>query len=77
MGPPLEIRTLGGLTIERNGQTITDFDSRKVQALPVYLACTGKMHPREVLAELFWEEPAQSASLTPISQCVFGHHSTS
>ncbi len=60
---PLEIRTLGGLTVCRNGTSIADFDQRKVPALLVYLACTERPQPREVLAELFWEDRSQSQSL--------------
>jgi hypothetical protein len=52
----LEIRTLGGLSIKREGEPVTGFASRKVEALLVYLACTGRTHSREVLAELLWEE---------------------
>lgn len=56
----LEIRALGGLVIERNGEPVTNFDARKVAALLVYLACSGRPHPREVLAEMLWEERTQS-----------------
>ncbi len=60
----LTIRALGGLTIERGGQRLTGFASRKVEALLVYLACTRHAHPREVLAELLWEERSQTQSLS-------------
>jgi predicted ATPase/DNA-binding SARP family transcriptional activator/Tfp pilus assembly protein PilF len=60
MGDQLEIRTLGGLTITCDGVPVTGLASRKVEALLVYLACTGRQHPREVLAELLWEERSQS-----------------
>lgn len=59
MSDKLEIRTLGALTICRNGVVI-DFSSRKAAALLVYLAVTGRAHHREVLAELFWEERASA-----------------
>jgi DNA-binding SARP family transcriptional activator len=52
----LEITTLGGLSIQRDGEPVTEFATRKVEALLIYLACTGRTHAREVLAELFWEE---------------------
>ena len=64
MSLSLCIRTLGGLSIELGGHPLTAFDSRKVQALLVYLACTGRPHPREVLAEFFWEERTQSQALS-------------
>lgn len=59
----LRIHTFGGLTLEHNGSPITGFHSRKVEALLVYLACTGRPHPREVLAELLWPERSQVQSL--------------
>jgi DNA-binding SARP family transcriptional activator len=54
MSERLEIRTLGGLTIERDGQPITGFVSRTAEALLVYLAYTCQSYPREVLAEFLW-----------------------
>ena len=60
----LEIRTLGGLSIKRDGEPVTELKTRKVAALLVYLACTARVHPREVLAELFWEERTQAQSMT-------------
>ena len=59
MGTTLQIHTLGSLTISIDDTPVTGFDSRKVQALLVYIACTQRTYPREVLAELFWEERAQ------------------
>lgn len=54
MSDLLEIRALGGLTIERNGQPVMGFVSQTAEALLVYLACTGQPHRREVLAEFLW-----------------------
>ncbi len=62
MGDLLCIHTFGGLALEHNGRPITGFHSRKVEALLVYLACTGRPHPREVLAELLWPERSQVQS---------------
>jgi DNA-binding SARP family transcriptional activator len=59
----LEILTLGGLVIRRDGESVTELVPRKVEALLVYLACTGRTHSREVLAELFWEERTQERSM--------------
>jgi len=52
MGETLEVRTLGGLAIFRDGTAIANFDQRKVPALLVYLACAERPQSREVLAEL-------------------------
>jgi len=59
----LQIRTLGGLAIRHDGEPVTGLASRKVEALLIYLACTGRAHPREVLAEVFWEERSQSQAM--------------
>ena len=67
MNAQLRIHTLGSVSVERDGHVITDFDSRKVQALLVYLACTGRPHSREVLAELLWEEHTQSQALSNLN----------
>src|SRR5262249_55086946 len=38
--------------------------SRKAEALLVYLACTRHDHPREVLADMFWDERSQTRAAT-------------
>ena len=60
----LEISLLGGLTIKKDGQPITEFTYRKEPALFVYLAYTGQPYSRETLAELMWHDrtPKQSQS---------------
>src|SRR5215471_1934056 len=64
MNDSLEISTLGRLAIRRNGMMMADFSTRKVEALLVYLACTGRPHSREQLAELLWDDRPQAQSLT-------------
>lgn len=64
MSDSLEIYTLGKFEIRRNGMTVADFPTRKVEALLVYLACTSRSHPREQVAELLWDDRAQAQSLT-------------
>lgn len=64
MSEQLTIRTLGGLAIEHNSVPVSGFDSRKVQALLVFLACTGRVYPREVVAEMLWEERTQAQALS-------------
>jgi predicted ATPase/DNA-binding SARP family transcriptional activator len=63
MREQLKIHTLGNLSVQLGGQPITGFESRKVPALLVYLASHPRPHPREVLAEMLWENRAQSQSL--------------
>lgn len=55
----LVINTLGGLRVLFNGQEVT-FEGRKDEALFVYLVATGRPHPRETLAEMFWEGYTQA-----------------
>ena len=62
--PVLVISTLGGLSIEYGDEPVTDLASRKVQALLVFLACNPRAHPREALAELFWEERTQAQAMS-------------
>jgi predicted ATPase/DNA-binding SARP family transcriptional activator len=64
MSDSLEIYTLGRLEIRRNGMAVSSFPTRKVEALLVYLACTGRSHQREQLAELLWDDRPQAQSLT-------------
>ncbi|WP_119071481.1 nSTAND1 domain-containing NTPase [Aggregatilinea lenta] len=63
MAEKLEIRALGGLSIHRNGEPVTGFDSRKVQVLLLYFALTRQSRPREVLAEMLWEDREQARAL--------------
>lgn len=52
----LKITTLGGLSITRGEQPVEGLVSRKVEALLVYLAYEQREHPRELLAELLWDD---------------------
>jgi predicted ATPase/DNA-binding SARP family transcriptional activator len=63
MNDTLEITTLGGLSIRVGGEPVTGFYSRKVEALLVYLACTDRPQPRDVLADLLWDEVTQSRAM--------------
>jgi ABC-type oligopeptide transport system substrate-binding subunit/DNA-binding SARP family transcriptional activator len=59
----LAISTLGAVAIQRDGRPLTELDTRKVEALLIYLACTRRTHGREVLAEMFWEERTPERAL--------------
>ncbi|MCL7454449.1 MAG: hypothetical protein M8467_15535, partial [Anaerolineae bacterium] len=59
----LAISTLGLVTIEHDGEPVTGLETRKAEALLLYLACTGRVHSREVLAEMFWPERTSERSL--------------
>ena len=62
MSDQLAIYTLGSLSVQLEGQPVS-FSQRKASALLVYLACNPRPHPREVLAEMLWEDRTQSQSL--------------
>src|SRR5260370_14615257 len=60
----LEIVALGRLSIQYGDQVLTTAIPRKGQALLVYLACTGRAHSREALAEFLWPERAQERAMS-------------
>lgn len=72
MGHRLQIKTLGGLSIAENGQAMGRFASRKAEALLVYLACTRRSHPREVLADMLWDERTQPQALANLRVVLSG-----
>jgi DNA-binding SARP family transcriptional activator len=59
----LILKFLGSPQINLDGQSITHLISRKAQALLIYIAVTGKLHSRETLAELFWQNMPSSQSM--------------
>jgi DNA-binding SARP family transcriptional activator len=59
----LKVYTLGRLTIERNGEPLTDFVSQKAPTLFAYLLCHPREHPRDVLAEMFWSDTSGNQAL--------------
>lgn len=59
----LRIRTFGGLSITRGAERVEGFASRKAEALLVYLACNPRSHPRERLADLFWDGRSQRQAM--------------
>lgn len=63
MGENLTIHTLGGLQIFFAGEVFTGVRSRKLEALFTYLVVTGCTQPRELLADLLWDERSQQQSL--------------
>ena len=67
MDGQLEITTLGGQAIKREGEPVTAFESDKVRALLVYLAVESERpHRRERLAGLLWPDyPERSARREP------------
>jgi predicted ATPase/DNA-binding SARP family transcriptional activator/tetratricopeptide (TPR) repeat protein len=62
----LEIRTLGGLSLKRNGQVLRSLGSHKAEAILVYIGLKGGLCNRNVLATLFWPECAESQAMTSL-----------
>ena len=60
----LQIYALGELRFLIDGNPISELRSRKARAMLVYLACTGKSQPREVLADMFWSESSQQQAMS-------------
>ena len=63
MTTKLSIKTLGGLTLQVDERPITNLASRKAEALLVYLAIEQRPIPRELLADLLWDDRSQSQAL--------------
>jgi WD40 repeat protein/DNA-binding SARP family transcriptional activator len=59
----LTLKLLGTPQISLDGQLLTQFISRKAQALLIYIIVTGKPYAREVLADLFWQNMPSSQAL--------------
>jgi predicted ATPase/DNA-binding SARP family transcriptional activator len=59
----LEISTLGGLRVLHSSQPVEGLASRKAHALLVYLAVTGEPQPRDVLADLLWQDRSQDRAM--------------
>lgn len=63
MEKSLVLKLMGVPQISLAGVPITQFVSRKAQALLIYIAVTGKLHSRERLAELFWQNLPTSKAM--------------
>lgn len=55
----LEIRTLGGFSMGKNGVPYQGLGSRKAEAILVYLVVQGRPLNRNVLKTLFWPESSE------------------
>src|SRR5512147_2119122 len=58
--PRLTLHALGGLRLTLDGQPVADLVTRKAEALLVYLACSPHAQPRDVLADLLWDDASQT-----------------
>ena len=60
----LRLFTLGNLRFLRGDEPLDRFETRKADALLVYLACNRRSYPREVLADLLWDERSQEQAMS-------------
>lgn len=76
MNNQLRIELLGGCTVRHNNQIITDFKSRKAEALLAYLAYQQRPFSRIELAQIFWSEsdPQQAAANLRKTLSELRHH---
>ncbi|TNE49257.1 MAG: tetratricopeptide repeat protein [Deltaproteobacteria bacterium] len=59
----IEIELFGGVTFRLDGGVLTDFVSRKAEALLVYLVCNPHAHQREAIATLLWDDLPQKRAM--------------
>jgi predicted ATPase/DNA-binding SARP family transcriptional activator len=64
MGDTLEIFSLGGLQILRSGQPFHGLSSRKACAILVRLSAREDHLPREILADMLWEDKPQTRAMS-------------
>ena len=64
MTPPLTLNLFGGVSLWHDGVALATPKSRKGLALFLYLACTGRAHEREALADLLWDATSTRQSLS-------------
>ncbi|MBN1810661.1 MAG: hypothetical protein JXA14_02375, partial [Anaerolineae bacterium] len=67
MGGITRLRFLGTVQMERDGEPLRGFRSRKALALLGYLAVQDGPVPRERLADLFWEDKTESQGRSNLS----------
>ncbi|MGA9595470.1 MAG: hypothetical protein WBV06_04900, partial [Acidimicrobiia bacterium] len=66
--PVLSIRTLGEVSLWRDGERISELRSTKAVALLVYVAETGHLHRRSSLAGLLWSDRDEAAARNNLRQ---------
>ncbi len=59
-----DLHLLGYVTLTLDGEPLTALRSHKGIALLIYLACTGRAHSRELLADLLWDDTSTAQSLS-------------
>ena len=63
MNKNLKLYIFNGLRIEKDGWPLAKIGSRKAEALLTYLVLTQQPQPREVLADLLWDDRTQQQAM--------------
>ena len=72
MSKHLTIRLFGVISIELGGIPVTGLGTRKADALLVYLVSQKRPFPREVLADLLWDDRPQDQALANLRSLLSG-----
>ncbi|MCA9925466.1 MAG: NACHT domain-containing protein, partial [Anaerolineales bacterium] len=72
MSAKLTIRLLGGFTLELDGKPVSGLPSRKAEALIAYLVMHKRPFPRELLADLLWDDRPQDQTLANLRSLLSG-----
>ena len=72
MSSELKIRLLGGFSLELDGKPVSGLPSRKAEALLAYLVCHERPFPREILADLLWDDRPQEQTLANLRSLLSG-----
>jgi DNA-binding SARP family transcriptional activator/tRNA A-37 threonylcarbamoyl transferase component Bud32 len=67
----LSISLLGPFRAELEGESLTDFRTRKVQALLIYLATETQAHQRDRLLDLLWPGLPERSARSNLRQIIF------
>ncbi len=72
MSGNLSVYTFGGLRFLKSGEPPAGVDSRKVEALFIYLALSQRPQPREILADLLWDDRTQQQAQANLRRVLSG-----
>ena len=72
MSEKLSVYTFGGLRILEADEPLAGVDSRKVEALFIYLALAERPQPREILADLLWDDRTQQQAQSNLRRVLTG-----
>ncbi|MFO7539731.1 MAG: protein kinase [Chloroflexota bacterium] len=67
----LSLYLLGPFRAELEGELLTDFRTRKVQALLIYLAAERQAHKRDLLLELLWPGLPERSARSNLRQIIY------